>query len=163
MTKIALYAGSFDPITNGHMDVIRQSLNIADEVVVAIGVHPGKTPMFTFEERAELISKAAITEFKSKAKRIRVISFNNLVVKAAKKEKATIMVRGIRDGTDLDYEMNMAGMNSDMANTLQTVFFPAKPNTRHITGTLVRQIAKMNGDVTSFVPQVVAKALKAKK
>lgn len=162
MKNIALYAGSFDPITNGHMDVIRQSLAIADEVVVAVGVHPGKIPMFTFEERAELIVKAAKVAFKSRAKNIKVISFDNLVVKAAKREKANMLVRGLRDSTDFDYEMNMAGMNGEMAPKLQTVFLPASAGVRHITGTLVRQIAKMKGDVTSFVPDVVAKALREK-
>lgn len=162
MKRIALYAGSFDPITNGHLDVIRQSLTVADEVVVAIGVHPGKVPMFSFEERSGLIIKATKAELKSKAKNIRVISFNNLVIKAAKKEKATLLVRGLRDSTDFDYEMNMAGMNGEMAPTLQTVFFPANPSTRHITGTLVRQIAKMKGDIASFVPEIVAKALRDK-
>lgn len=162
MKNIALYAGSFDPVTNGHMDVIRQSLAIADEVIVAVGIHPGKVPMFTFEERADLIAKAAKVEFKSKAKNIKVISFDNLVIKAAKHNKANLLVRGLRDSTDFDYEMNMAGMNGEMAPKLQTVFLPASANVRHITGTLVRQIAKMNGDVTSFVPDVVAKALKDK-
>lgn len=162
MKNIALYAGSFDPITNGHMDVIRQSLSIADEVVVAVGVHPGKIPMFTFEERADLIFKASKAEFKSKARNIKVISFDDLVVKTAKREKANMLVRGIRDSTDFDYEMSMAGMNSEMAPKLQTVFLPASAGVRHITGTLVRQIAKMKGDVTSFVPQIVAEALKEK-
>lgn len=162
MKNIALYAGSFDPITNGHMDVIRQSLSIADEVVVAVGVHPGKVPMFSFEERADLITQAAKSEFKSKAKNIKVISFNDLVIKTAKRHKANMLVRGLRDSTDFDYEMNMAGMNNEMAPKLQTVFLPASASVRHITGTLVRQIAKMKGDVTSFVPPIVAEALKEK-
>ncbi|MFK7901525.1 MAG: pantetheine-phosphate adenylyltransferase [Nitratireductor sp.] len=162
MKKIALYAGSFDPITNGHMDVIESALNIADEVVVAIGVHPGKVPIFSFEERSDLILKASKDQFKIAAKRISVISFDNLLVKTAKKAKATMLVRGLRDSTDFDYEMQMAGMNDALAPKLQTVFFPAHTHNRHITSTLVRQIGKMKGDVSSFVPPMVAKAIAEK-
>ena len=162
MKNIALYAGSFDPITNGHMAVIRQSLAIADEVIVAVGVHPGKVPMFSFEERAALIMASVKAELKSRTDNVRVISFDNLVVDLAKAEKANILVRGLRNATDFDYEMQMAGMNGEMAPSIQTVFFPADKDVRHITGTLVRQIAKMGGNVTSFVPATVAEALKTK-
>ncbi|MBB3234900.1 pantetheine-phosphate adenylyltransferase [Phyllobacterium endophyticum] len=159
---IAIYAGSFDPITNGHIDVLQGSLRLADTVFVAIGVHPGKAPLFSFEERVELIERVADEVFGNDGKRIKVISFDGLLIDAAREVEASLMVRGLRDGTDLDYEMQMAGMNGKMAPELQTVFLPADPAVRTITATLVRQIAAMGGDVRHFVPALVADALKTK-
>jgi pantetheine-phosphate adenylyltransferase len=160
--KIALYPGSFDPMTNGHLDILSGALRIADKVIVAIGVHPEKKSLFSFDERVALIDAVAGAELGADAKRIRVQSFQGLVVNAAQDAKATILVRGVRDGTDLDYEMQMAGMNGAMAPDVQTVFLPAHPNARPITATLVRQIAAMGGDVSTFVPAIVADALKLK-
>jgi pantetheine-phosphate adenylyltransferase len=163
MTKrIAIYAGSFDPLTNGHLDVLKASLAVTDTIYAAIGVHPGKKPLFSFDERVELIEQAAHAEFGADADRIKVISFDGLVIDAARKHGASIMIRGLRDGTDLDYEMQMAGMNETMAPELQTIFLPASPSVRTITATLVRQIAGMGGDIRPFVPAVVARALAEK-
>ncbi|NVK35361.1 MAG: pantetheine-phosphate adenylyltransferase [Rhodobacteraceae bacterium] len=163
MKRIAIYPGSFDPITNGHLDILKQGLALADELVVAVGVHPGKTGVFSYEERASLIKSAVKESLSSEeASRLQVVSFSNLVVEAAQSFGATVLVRGIRDGSDLDYEMQMAGMNGQMAPNIQTVFFPASPASRHITATLVRQIAKMGGDVSPFVPQCVVAPLKSK-
>jgi len=162
MKRIAYYPGSFDPLTNGHVDVLRQALALCDVVVVAIGIHPGKEPMFTFEERADLISRIVAQEWKADSDRVRVESFGNLVVHAARAAGANILVRGLRDGTDLDYEMQMAGMNGVMAPDVKTVFFPASPQVRAITATLVRQVARMGGDVSPFVPEPVLAALKKK-
>jgi pantetheine-phosphate adenylyltransferase len=160
--RIALYAGSFDPLTNGHLDVLKASLAVADTVYAAIGIHPGKKPLFSFEERVELIEAATKAEFGRDSDRIKVVSFDGLVIDAARKHGASIMIRGLRDGTDLDYEMQMAGMNETMAPELQTVFLPASPSVRTITATLVRQIASMGGDIRPFVPAAVAGALNAK-
>jgi pantetheine-phosphate adenylyltransferase len=157
--KIALYTGSFDPLTNGHLDVLAQTLKIVDNVVVAIGLHPGKQPLFSFEERAAMIASIAKDEFGKRAGDIRVVSFDGLAVHAAEKTGAQMVVRGLRDGTDFDYEMQMAGMNGAMAPQIPTVFIPASPASRHITATLVRQIASMQGDVSAFVPKLVAAAL----
>lgn len=163
MIRTALYPGSFDPVTNGHMDILRQALVLADQLVVAIGIHPGKPPLFSFEERVELIHSSAIEALGAEnAGRIRVISFSNLVVDTAREHGAAVLVRGLRDGTDLDYEMQMAGMNGTMAPDIRTVFLPASPHVRHITATLVRQIAKMGGDITDFVPPSVSAPLRAK-
>lgn len=159
---IAIYAGSFDPITNGHMDVLQGSLRLADEVFVAIGIHPGKAPLFTFDERMNLIQQVALDVLGKDGARIKVVAFDGLLIDAARKHQASLMVRGLRDGTDLDYEMQMAGMNGKMAPELQTVFLPADPSVRTITATLVRQIAAMGGDVRHFVPALVADALKTK-
>jgi pantetheine-phosphate adenylyltransferase len=160
--RIALYAGSFDPLTNGHLDVLKASLAVADTVYAAIGIHPGKKPLFSFEERVKLIEAATKAEFGRDGDRIKVVSFDGLVIDAARKHGASIMIRGLRDGTDLDYEMQMAGMNETMAPELQTVFLPASPSVRTITATLVRQIASMGGDIRPFVPAAVAGALNAK-
>jgi pantetheine-phosphate adenylyltransferase len=159
---IAFYPGSFDPMTNGHLDVLIQALNVASKVIVAIGIHPGKAPLFSFEERAELIKASLRDVLPAEAARIDVVSFNNLVVDAARKHGAGLLLRGLRDGTDLDYEMQMAGMNRQMAPDLQTVFLPAGTASRPITATLVRQIAAMGGNVEAFVPKAVLEALNSK-
>jgi pantetheine-phosphate adenylyltransferase len=159
---IAIYAGSFDPITNGHIDVLQGSLRLADKVFVAIGIHPGKAPLFSFEERVDLIKRVAAEVFGKDSIRLDVIAFDGLLIDAARECGASLMVRGLRDGTDLDYEMQMAGMNGKMAPELQTVFLPADPSVRTITATLVRQIAAMGGDVRHFVPALVADALETK-
>lgn len=160
--RIAIYAGSFDPLTNGHLDVLKGALAVADEIIVAIGIQPGKTPLFGFDERVGLIEEVAKSDLGAVEGGLRIISFSGLLIDAARANGATIMIRGLRDGTDLDYEMQMAGMNETMAPELQTVFIPASPSVRTITATLVRQIAAMGGDIRPFVPAAVAKALAAK-
>ncbi|SHJ43639.1 Phosphopantetheine adenylyltransferase [Aureimonas altamirensis DSM 21988] len=154
----ALYSGSFDPITNGHLDIIRRGLRLFDEVVVAIGVHPGKKPLFTFDERVTMIRDAVGSQMPGLA----VIAFEGLVVDAARANGASVLLRGLRSGSDLDYEMEMAGMNGAMAADIDTLFLPASPPVRPITATLVRQIAGLGGDVSAFVPANVVTALKAK-
>jgi pantetheine-phosphate adenylyltransferase len=162
MTRAALYTGSFDPVTNGHVDIVRQACAVVDRLVVAIGVHSSKAPMFSAEERAEMLRAVCGPVAQAAGASLEVVTFDDLAVEAAKRAGATIIVRGVRDGTDLDYEMQMAAMNAAMAPQVQTVFFPASPPVRPITATLVRQIAGMGGDVTSFVPALVAERLKAK-
>ncbi len=154
----ALYSGSFDPITNGHLDIIRRGLRLFDEVVVAIGVHPGKKPLFTFDERVTMIRDAVGSQMPG----LTVIAFEGLVVDAARANGASVLLRGLRSGSDLDYEMEMAGMNGAMAADIDTLFLPASPPVRPITATLVRQIAGLGGDVSAFVPANVVTALKAK-
>jgi pantetheine-phosphate adenylyltransferase len=161
MTRTVLYSGSFDPVTNGHVDVLAQSLDLADRVVVAIGVHPAKKPLFDFDERVEMI-REVVADLGVDQGRVDVVAFSDLVVEAARRAGAAAIVRGLRDGTDLDYEMQMAGMNGAMAPAVRTLFFPASPGVRHITATLVRQIAAMGGDVSSFVPEKVTARLKAR-
>lgn len=163
MIRVALYAGSFDPLTNGHVDVIESAARLCDELVVAIGVHPGKTPLFSLEERADLIEQVCHGFVTAQSCKLSVRSFSGLAVDAARTVGARVMVRGLRDGADLDYEMQMAGMNAAMAPEIKTVFFPASSAVRHITATLVRQIAGMGGDVSNFVPDVVLRALALKR
>ena len=155
MIRTALYPGTFDPLTNGHVDILRAAISLCDRLVVAVGVHPSKGPMLSVDDRIELI-ETVIGPLAAEADvELTVMTFDNLVVDFAREVDAGILVRGLRDGTDLDYEMQMAGMNGAMAPDLQTVFLPARPGARHITATLVRQIASMGGDVGSFVPEAV--------
>lgn len=162
MPRIAFYPGSFDPITNGHLDVVRHSASLCDRLVVAIGVHPGKKPLFSTEERLKMLHDVCGPVAAQAGCTLEAVTYDDLAVTAARKYGATIMIRGLRDGTDLDYEMQLAGMNEAMAPDVQTVFLPASPVVRPITGTLVRQIAGMGGDVSAFVPPQVAAQLKAK-
>lgn len=162
MTRIGFYSGSFDPLTNGHVDVIARALTLVDELVVGIGVHHGKTPMFDAAERQAMIEAEAGPIAARKGARLRVATFSNLVVEAAAEHKAAVIVRGLRDGTDFDYEMQMAGMNAALAPEIETVFLPGSPEVRHISATLVRQIATLGGDVGSFVPADVARRLSVK-
>jgi pantetheine-phosphate adenylyltransferase len=162
MPRIALYAGSFDPVTNGHIDVVRQAVRLVDRLVLAIGVHPGKTPLFSAEERLAMLAETCGPLARETGCALDCITFADLAVSAAARAGATVLIRGLRDGTDLDYEMQMAGMNGAMAPQVQTVFLPASPLVRPITATLVRQIAGMGGDVAAFVPPSVLARLAAK-
>lgn len=162
MPRTALYAGSFDPVTNGHLDVVRQAAGLADRLVLAIGTHPGKTPLFSIDERLAMLEAVCAPAVKAKGCEFATATFADLVITAAQRAGATILIRGLRDGTDFDYEMQMAGMNGTMAPGVQTVFLPASPAVRPITATLVRQIAGMGGDVSAFVPPPVVAALNKK-
>jgi pantetheine-phosphate adenylyltransferase len=162
MPRTALFAGSFDPFTLGHLDVVRSAVRLADRLVLAVGVHPGKTPLFSAEERLAILEETCAPLARAAGCEIVSTTFADLVVAAAKRAGATILIRGVRDATDFDYEMQMAGMNATMAPDIQTVFLPASPAVRPITATLVRQIAGMGGDVSAFVPAPVAARLKKK-
>ena len=162
MPRIALFAGSFDPITLGHLDVVRNAVRLADKLVLAIGVHPGKTPLFSAQERQAMLQEICAPLAREAGCELACVTFAGLVVTAAREVGASVLVRGVRDVTDFDYEMQMAGMNAVMAPQLQTVFLPASPAARPITATLVRQIAGMGGDVSSFVPAPVVSRLKQK-
>ena len=152
MTRIAFYTGSFDPVTNGHVDVIAAAAGLCDRLVLAIGVHPGKTPLLSVEQRADLLRQVATPLLAAKGAALDVVTFDDLAVEAARRAGASIIIRGLRDGSDLDYEMQMAGMNGVMAPEVKTLFFAASPEVRHITATLVRQIAAMGGDIRPFAP-----------
>ncbi|MEH3144589.1 MAG: pantetheine-phosphate adenylyltransferase [Methylobacterium frigidaeris] len=162
MNRTALYAGSFDPVTNGHLDVVRQACRLVGRLVIAIGVHPGKAPLFSAEERADLIRETCGPLAAAEGTALDVVTFDDLAVSAARRAGASLFIRGLRDGTDLDYEMQLAGMNGAMAPEVQTVFLPASTGVRPITATLVRQIAAMGGDVRPFVPATVAERLAAR-
>jgi pantetheine-phosphate adenylyltransferase len=162
MHRIGFTSGSFDPVTNGHLDVIARAAHMVDRLVVGIGVHPGKTPLFSADERIEMLKAETAPIAQAAGCMIEIVTFANLTVDAARTAGATLIFRGLRDGTDFDYEMQMAGMNGSMAPGIDTVFLPASSAVRHITGTLVRQIALLGGDVSQFVSPSVAKQLAAK-
>ncbi len=150
--RIGIYPGSFDPLTLGHMDIIEGALALVDVLVVAIGVNGSKTPSHTTQARLDAITKA-VAPLAAKANvQLKVMAFEGLLVEAAKAQNATLLIRGLRDGTDLDYEMQLCGMNATLAPWLQTVFLPGRVEHRHISGTLVRQIAALGGDISPFVP-----------
>ncbi len=162
MPRIALFAGSFDPITLGHLDVVRGAVRLADKLVLAVGMHPGKTPLFSPDERLAMLREICAPVARAVGCELACLTFADLVVAAARREGATMLIRGVRDATDFDYEMQMAGMNAAMAPEIATVFLPAAPAVRPITATLVRQIAAMGGDVAPFVPAAVAARLTKK-
>jgi pantetheine-phosphate adenylyltransferase len=162
MSRTAFYAGSFDPVTNGHLDVLKGACRLADKVVIAIGTHPSRQPLFSVEERMAMLKEVCEPLAAKEKVKLETTTFADLVVEAAKRSSATLLIRGLRDGGDLDYEMQMAGMNGVMAPGIQTVFLPATPATRPITATLVRQIASMGGDISAFVPASVADRLRKK-
>jgi pantetheine-phosphate adenylyltransferase len=162
MKRIGFTSGSFDPVTNGHLDVIVRAARMVDTLVVGIGVHPGKTPLFSPDEKIDMLKAETAAIARKTGCKIEVTTFSNLTIEAAEAAGATLIFRGLRDGTDFDYEMQMSGMNGAMAPGIDTVFLPASPDVRHITGTLVRQIAMMGGNVSQFVTPGVARRLKAK-
>jgi pantetheine-phosphate adenylyltransferase len=158
MARTAFFPGSFDPLTNGHVDVIIGALDLADRLVVAIGVHPGKRPLFSAEARVEMITEvvAAMTD---DPQRVTVLNYQGLLVDAARRAGAQLIIRGVRDAGDVTAEFRMAAMNQDLSPDLRTVFLPASPKHRHISATLVRQVAALRGDVSAFVPPPVAARL----
>ncbi len=160
--RIGFYAGSFDPVTLGHLDQINRAARLVDVLIIGIGVHPGKTPMFSTEEKIYLLAAECTAISTATRCEIKPVTFAGLTIDAARAHAATSIFRGLRDGTDLDYEMQLSGMNGAMAPDIETVFLPASPGVRHITASLVRQIAQMGGNVTSFVSPRVAAALTAK-
>jgi pantetheine-phosphate adenylyltransferase len=162
MPRTVFYAGSFDPVTLGHLDLIARAALLFDRVVVGIGVHHGKQPLFGDDERVSMLRSEIAHLDLTGSGLVEVVTFDTLVVDAARAHGATAILRGIRDAADFDYEMRMTGMNRALAPGLDTIFLPASGIYRHIAATFVRQIAQMEGDVTAFVPSAVAARLKEK-
>jgi pantetheine-phosphate adenylyltransferase len=155
--RIAIYAGSFDPITRGHEDLMLRSLEFVDKLVVAVAVNSAKQPLFSVEERVSLIRDAMANE-----PRIEVHSFRGLLVDFASQVRATLLIRGLRAVSDFEYEYQMALMNRHLSPQLETVFMIPSLDTTHISASLVREIARYGGGVAGLVHPVVASALKAK-
>ena len=163
MTRlVGFYPGSFDPVTNGHLDVIERACRLVDHLVIAVGTHHSKTPLFPHDLRLELLRRCMEPIGKRTDTEFTITEFGGLMVNAARESGAKLVIRGLRDTTDYNYEMQMVGMNAQMAPDIQTVFLPSSPHVRHISASLVRQIAELGGDISAFVPSIVFKALKQK-
>jgi pantetheine-phosphate adenylyltransferase len=154
---LAIYAGSFDPVTFGHLDLIERAAALFDEVIVAIGVHPTRKALFTFEERLNLLSEV-IKVFPN----ARVERFEGLLVHYCKRVGARVIVRGLRAATDFEYELQIAHANADMDPAVDTVFLPTRANYGFISASLVREIASHGGNVSHYAPEAVCRALRAK-
>lgn len=160
MSRKVFYPGSFDPVTFGHLDLMSRAARLFDEVVVGIGIHHAKKTLFSAEDRRKFL-ELTIADLPC-ASAISITGFDDLAVDAARKSGAVAILRGLRDATDFDYEMQMAGMNGAVAPGLDTVFLPSAGQHRHIAATFVRQIAQMGGEVSAFVPPAVAALMKEK-
>lgn len=157
MTRIALYPGSFDPVTNGHEDLIRRSVALADKLIVAVAVNGAKSPLFSVDERVDLLR-----EVLDGVPRVQVRSFEGLLADFARAVGASMVVRGLRAVSDFEYEFQMALMNRKLHQELETVFLVPDLNLTFLSSSLVREVARFGGDVTPFVHPAVAKALRAR-
>ena len=150
--RIGLYPGTFDPVTNGHVDVIGRAARLLDKLVVGVAINTGKGPMFSLDERVELVRAEIATIATRNGMVIEVVPFDTLLVDFARKVGASMIVRGLRAVSDFDYEIQMAGMNYRLAPDIETVFLMASENHQFIASRLVKEVAKLGGDITSFVP-----------
>ena len=157
MSRIAVYPGSFDPITRGHEDLIRRSLRFADRVIVAVAANSSKSPLFTLEERVHLAQKVLAGESS-----VEVRTFEGLLVDFARQVGARIVVRGLRAVADFDYEFQMALMNRQLYDELESVFLVPALHLTYLSASMVREVARLGGDVSAFVDPEVERALKAK-
>ena len=162
MARTAFYPGSFDPVTFGHLDVIARAARVVDKLVLGIGAHHGKQPMIRTEDRVALLEQTSFPIAGKAGVKIAVVTFDGLVVDAARRAGAGLIIRGLRDATDFDYEVQMGQMNAALASDIETIFMAASPATRMISSSLVKQIAHMGGDISPFVPrEAIAKVVEA--
>ena len=160
MPKIAIYPGTFDPITFGHIDVIKKSLKFVDKLIVATTDSPSKDYLFDTDERVEVIKKSLFHDIKIKKNKITVVSFDQLTVKLCKKYKASIIIRGLRAVSDFEYEFQLAGMNRKLNNKVETVFLMSDVENQIISSRFVKEIAQHNGDLKKFTTKSTIKSLK---
>jgi pantetheine-phosphate adenylyltransferase len=156
-SQLAIYAGSFDPPTNGHLDLVERAATLFPHVIVAAGRHPARTPLFNTEERLALL-RVVCSSFDN----VEVDQFNGLLVDYARSRGARVIVRGLRAQTDFEYELQIAHANADLAPDLDTVFLPTRTRHGFVSASLVREIARHHGDVSRYAPEVVCKALREK-
>lgn len=156
-TELAVYAGSFDPPTYGHLDLVERASKLFPRVIVAIGLHPTRNPLFTTAERIQLLEQIC-----KPFSNVEVTSFDGLLVEYGKRVNARVIVRGLRAGTDFEYELQIAHANADMVPEIDTVFLPTRTNYGFISASLVREIAMHGGDISRYAPPVVCEALRKK-
>jgi pantetheine-phosphate adenylyltransferase len=156
--RIGVYPGTFDPITLGHRDIIKRAAKIADKLIIAVAADTAKTPIFSLEQRVEIV-REDVASFIKEGANIEVIGFEGLLVNFAKDNNASIIIRGLRAVSDFEYEFQMSGMNAKMNPDIQTVFLPASESTHFIASRFVKQIARLGGDVSGFVSDAVRQKL----
>lgn len=159
--RTGFYPGSFDPVTYGHLDIIARSARLVDRLVLGIGVHHGKQALLSADKRIALLEEVVKPIAEHTGVKITVVTFDGLAVAAARKHHASLLIRGLRDATDFDYEVQMGQMNAALEPAVETVFLAASAATRMIASSLVKQIARMGGDVSLFLPKEAQAAMKA--
>ncbi len=162
MKKNAIYPGTFDPITYGHIDVIKKALKIVDQVIVAISDGNNKNYLFNTDERIEIVKRALFSDLKLKQNKIKVISFNILTTTLCKKNKSSIILRGLRAVSDFEYEFQLAGMNRKLNKNIETIFLMSDVENQIISSKFVKEIAELNGNIKKFTTKSTVKALKNK-
>ena len=162
MKKVAVYPGTFDPITFGHIDVIKKALKLFDKVVVATSDGANKNYLFNSEERIEIIKKALFSDLKIDKKKINVISFKSLTTDLCKKYKSNIILRGLRAVSDFEYEFQLAGMNRKLNNNIETIFLMSDVENQIISSKFVKEIIRLGGDIKKFTTKSTIKSLKIK-
>ena len=160
--KKAIYPGTFDPITFGHIDLIKKSLNIFDQVIVAVSDGTTKNYLFNAEEREQLIKKALFNDLKFNRKKIIVTTFKTLTTDFCRKMKSNVIIRGLRATSDFEYEFQLAGMNKKLNNLIETVFLMSDPENQIISSKFVKEIIELKGDIKKFTTKTVIKSLKDK-
>jgi len=162
MNKVAIYPGTFDPITFGHIDVIKKGLKLFNKLVVAVSNGENKKYLFSSDERIEIVRRALFHDLKLNKKKIEVISFTSLTTDLCKKYKSNIILRGLRAVSDFEYEFQLAGMNRKLNNNIETIFLMSDVENQIISSRFVKEIAELNGDLKKFTTKNTIKALKSK-
>ncbi len=162
MTKTAIYPGTFDPITYGHIDVIQKSLKIVDNLIVAISDGNQKNYLFNVDERMKIVNKALFSDLKFNKKKIKVISFNSLTTDLCKKYKSNIILRGLRAASDFEYEFQLSGMNRKLNSNVETIFLMSDVKNQIISSRLIKEIAELKGDIKKFTTKSTINSLKKK-
>ena len=162
MNKVVIYPGTFDPITYGHIDVIKKALKLFDKIIVGVSNVNNKDYLFTSDERIEIVNKALFKDLKLNKKKIIIVSFNSLTTDLCKKFKSNIILRGLRAVSDFEYEFQLAGMNRKLNNNIETIFLMSDIENQIISSRFVKEIVKLNGDIKKFTTKSTIKSLKEK-
>ena len=162
MKKKAIYPGTFDPITFGHIDVIKKALKIVDQIIVAVSDGNNKNYLFSADERISIVKKALFQDLKLKKNKIKIISFNSLTTSLCRKYKSNVILRGLRAVSDFEYEFQLAGMNRKLNNNIETIFLMSDVENQIISSNFVKEIAELNGDIKKFTTKSTIISLKNK-